>query len=123
MVKYFFDSYAINELVKGNPLYAKYGNEVVVITQFNLVEIYWSFMNDFDEKKANELYTYFKDCVAPIEDVVIQNAIKFRKENKKRKLSYADCIGYCYALYHNLLFLTGDKEFEKLPYVEFLRKD
>ena len=123
MVKYFFDSYAIIELVKGNPLYAKYGDQLVLITQFNLAEIYWSFLNDFDDRKAKELYSYFKDCVVPVEDAVLQDAIQFRKENKKRKLSYADCIGYSYALHHNLLFLTGDKEFEKLPHVEFQRKD
>lgn len=123
MVKYFFDSYAIIEIVKGNPLYAKYVEEVVIITQFNLVDIYWSFFNDFGEEKAKELYAYFKECVVPVDDIVLQEAIKFRKENKKRDLSYADGIGYTYALQNGLLFLTGDKGFEKLPYVEFLRKD
>lgn len=122
-MKYFFDSYAIIEIVKGNPLYAKYAYEVVILTQFNLAEIYWSFLKDFPEEKAKELYWSFRECVVPVEDIVLQNAMKFRKEHKKRRLSYADCIGYCYALHHNLFFLTGDKEFEKLPHVEFQRKD
>jgi predicted nucleic acid-binding protein len=47
--------------------------------------------------------------------------MKFRKKNKKRNLSYADCIGYIYALKNNLIFLTGDKEFEDLKNVEFVK--
>lgn len=123
MVKYFFDSYAVIELVKGNPLYAKYANEVVVITLFNLVEIYWSFVNDYGEEKAKQLYENFKECVVPINDTIIQEAVKLRKENKKRNLSYADCIGYVYAIQNKLLFLTGDKEFENMLHVDFVRKN
>lgn len=123
MVKYFFDSYAIIEIVKGSPSYAPFSDEVVVITLFNLVEIYWSFVLDFGEEKAKQLYQNFKECVVSINDSVIQEAIKFRKENKKRNLSYADCIGYIYARQNNLLFLTGDKEFERMPNVMFVKKD
>lgn len=122
MVKYFFDSYAIIEIVKGNPSYACFSNELVTITIFNLVEIYWSFLLDYDEKKAKQLYTMFKDCTTNFDDSVIYEAIKFRKENKKKNLSYADCIGYVYARENDLVFLTGDKEFENMPNVEFVKK-
>ena len=121
MVTYFFDSYAIIELIKGNPNYAKYSEEPVIITIFNLTEIYWSVINDFDEEKANEIYRKFKDCVVELNDSVIKEAVKFRKINKKKDLSYADCIGYTYAISNNLLFLTGDKEFENLKSVEFVK--
>lgn len=121
MVKYFFDSYAIIELVKGNPSYARFSDELVVITIFNLVEIYWSFVLDFGEEKAKELYLHFKECVVPIPDSVIQDAITFRKENKRKNLSYADCLGYIYARQNNLLFLTGDKEFQGLEHVVFVK--
>ena len=94
MVKYFFDSYAIIELIKGNFAYAKYSEEVVVLTLFNLVEIYWSFVHDFAEEKANALYAHFRECVVPINDSIVQEAVLFRKANKKKNLSYADCIGY-----------------------------
>ncbi len=122
MVKYFFDSYAIIEVVKGNPSYARFSNELITLTLFNLVEIYWSFVLDFDEKKAKQLYAMFKECIVPIKEIVIQEAIRFRKENKKRNLSYADCIGYIYARQNDLVFLTGDKEFENMPNVEFVKK-
>lgn len=123
MVKYFFDSYAIIEIVKGSSSYAPFSDEVVVITLFNLVEIYWSFVLDFGEEKAKELYSRFKECVVPISDSVIQEAVKFRKENKKKNLSYADCIGYVYANQNKLLFLTGDKEFQNMSNVMFVKKD
>lgn len=121
MVRYFFDSYAIIEILKANPNYLKYSQHDVIITIFNLVEIYWSVLNDFGEEKANEIYDKFNDCVVLINEDVIKEAVKFRKENKRKNLSYADCIGYIYALKNDLLFLTGDKEFEIMKNVEFVK--
>ncbi len=40
VVTYFWDSYAIIELINGNPNYARYSNENIFITIFNLAEIY-----------------------------------------------------------------------------------
>lgn len=121
MVGYFFDSYAVIEIVKGNPNYAKYTQEVVVITIFNLVELYWSFLNDFGEEKANALYKQFRECVTDIGDSVLKEAIRFRKKHKRLNLSYADCIGYVTASQLGLRFLTGDKEFERFDNVEFVK--
>ncbi len=121
MVGYFFDSYAVIELVKGNPNYAKYTQELVIITVFNLVELYWSFLNDFGEEQADVLYKQFRECVIDIDDDIIQEAIRFRKQNKKLDLSYADCIGYTTACKKGLRFLTGDRAFEHIAHVEFVR--
>lgn len=121
IVHYFYDSYAIIELVKGNQNYLKYGDEVVTITIFNLAEIYWSVLNDFDENTAENIYRKFRDSVIDIDDETLKEAIKFRKKYKKNNLSYTDCIGYIYALKHKLVFLTGDKEFENLENVEFVK--
>ena len=119
-LKYFFDSYAIIELEKGNPDYFKFKDEIITITVFNLAEIYWSFLNDVG-KMADKLYESYKRCVVMIPDSVLKEAIKFRKNNKSKNLSYADCIGYMYALKNNLIFLTGDKEFKDLKNVEFVK--
>lgn len=121
MVEYFFDSYAIVELVKSNPNYSKYLNEVPTFTIFNLAEIYWSILRDFNEKEANEVYEEIKTFVIGIEDDILKEAVKFRLKNKKRNLSYADCIGYITSQRYNLLFLTGDKEFEGIKGVEFVK--
>ena len=119
--QYFFDSYAVIEILKFNPNYLKYSNVNIVITTFNLVEICWSVLLDFGEEKMQEIYNRFKDCVYELDEPVIINAIKFRKKYKNRDLSYTDCIGYIFAKQNNLIFLTGDKEFKDLPNVEFVK--
>ena len=119
--EYFWDTYAIAELIHGNPNYAKYISEPVTITVFNLVEIYWIAINEYDEKKADIIYEKYCQCVVEFSDEILKKAVKFRKENKKKDLSYADCIGYIYALEKNMRFLTGDKEFEGMKNVEFVK--
>src|SRR5688572_7357296 len=121
-VAYFFDTYALVEIVKANVKYEVYSGEKVTITLFNLVELYWSVLSDFGESKADDVFTQFRTSVVEIEDAVLKEAVKFRKEQKKRDLSYTDCIGYIYAKHHGMKFLTGDKEFENMENVEFVRK-
>lgn len=121
-LKYFFDSYAIIELIKENPKYSPYLDEEIILTLFNLAEIYWSVLNDFGEEKAEEIYSKFRNNVVEIDDETLKEAIRFRKEYKKQDLSYTDCIGYIYAKRNNLKFLTGDNKFEHLPFTEFVKK-
>lgn len=52
---------------------------------------------------------------------IVNKASKFRYQNRRKKLSMTDCIGYIYAKENNLVFLTGDKEFNGLPNVEFVK--
>jgi uncharacterized protein len=119
--RYFFDTYAIIEIINGNPGYAKYSTEEVIITIFNLVEIYWVALREYAEREADEIYEKYRESAEEINDETLKEAIKFRKKNKKKDLSYADCIGYIYALEHDMVFLTGDKEFEGLKNVEFVK--
>tara|TARA_Y100000034_G_scaffold31356_1_gene38363 strand:- start:1113 stop:1478 length:366 start_codon:yes stop_codon:yes gene_type:complete len=121
MSDYFFDSYAIIELLRGNPNYAMFVNEPVLLTVFNLVEIYWFALREYSEKDAEKIYEKYSQSVIELDDEILKEAIKFRKKNKKMDLSYADCIGYIYALKNNLVFLTGDKEFKNMKNVEFVK--
>lgn len=121
IVKYFFDSYAVIEVTKGNPNYAKYIQEEVLITIFNLAEIYFSAITNLSDAAAEEIYDKYKNNLVEISDEILKEAMKFRKKNKKRNLSYADCIGYIYSLRNSLRFLTGDKEFQGLENVEFVK--
>ena len=121
-VEYFFDTYAIIEILEKNLSYEKYNDKEVVITIFNLAEIYWSCLGNFNENELNKIYEEYKEAVVEIDDETLKEAIKFRKEHKKRDLSYTDAIGYIYAKRHNMIFLTGDKEFEDLENVEFVKK-
>lgn len=121
-LKYFFDSYAIIEIIKENPNYMPYLSEEAILTIFNLAEIYWSALLDYNEEKANTILNTYIKAVVEIDDDTLKEAIKFRKEHKKQDLSYTDCIGYIFAKRKNLKFLTGDSKFEHLPFVEFVKK-
>ena len=120
-MKYFFDTYALIELVKNNPNYITYSGSVVITTIFNLAELYYAILRDYNEERAKTIYDKFKECVNEVSDDVIFEAMKFRLKRKNQNLLYTDCIGYNYALMHNLKFLTGDKEFRDLDNVEFVK--
>ena len=120
MAGYFFDTYALVEIIKNNPGYVKYFDEIITTTRYNLIELYYSLLKDLGEEKAKDGYFKFRDYVVEANDDTIFEAMRIKLKNKG--LSYVDCIGYSYALKHNILFLTGDKEFEKMKNVEFIKK-
>ncbi len=120
-VGYFFDSYAIIELTNGNPRYARFSDEVITLTIFNLVEIVYSAFQQMGEEKAKEVYEKFFDCIQEIDEEIVFEALKLKQKYKKRDLSYADCLGYAFAKQRNLRFLTGDSKFEDVENVEFVK--
>lgn len=120
-IKYFFDNYAIIEMIKYNLDYLDFIDEEITLTIFNLAEIYCSLLKDYGEEKANTLYDNYKDSIVEIPDEVLKQAMKFKIKHKKKRLSYTDCLGYVYALNSNLIFLTGDKEFENMQNVKFVK--
>lgn len=119
MVGYFFDSYAIIELLKKNPNFKKYEECPIITTIFNKMEVAWWASGLVDEKftkiVTNSLFGQ------EISDDIIVEAVILRRKEKRRNFSYADCVGYCFARKNNLIFLTGDKEFKDLPGVEFMK--
>ncbi len=119
---FFLDSYAMVEIAKGNEKYKKYLNEDIFTSVFNLYELYCALMRDYSEEIAKEFFYQFKKYILQIKDEHIFEASKFKLKHKKKCFSYADCIGYIMAFNYNLKFLTGDKEFEKLDNVEFVKK-
>lgn len=120
-ISYFFDTYAIIEVIKQNLSYEKYLQEPTTLTIFNLVELYAIVLRDHGEEKANTVYATYKESVVEIDDETLKEAVKFRKSMNKRQLSYADCIGYIYAKRHDMRFLTGDPQFESFENVEFVK--
>lgn len=118
---YFWDSYAVIELIKGNINYVNYSDYPIKITIFNIVEIYWFVLNEYGEERANKIFDDLKSSILKVNDEILKEAVKFRKGvYKNKKISYADGIGYIAALKNNMKFLTGDKAFENLDNVEFV---
>ncbi|MDP3027577.1 MAG: PIN domain-containing protein [Nanoarchaeota archaeon] len=120
-MNYFLDTYALIEIVKGNINYKKYLESEFYTSIFNLYEFYFYLLRDFNEEIAGKFFKQFKDRVINIEDEHIFKASQFKRDNKKKNFSYADCLGYAMALIYELRFLTGDKEFEKFENVEFVK--
>lgn len=118
---YFFDTYAIIEIVKENKSYTRYVSKKATTTIFNLAEIYFVALRDLSEDKANTIYNEYKKAVVNLDDETLKEAVKFKKLMNNRQISYTDSIGYIYAKRHNMKFLTGDKEFENLENVEFVK--
>ena len=119
---YFFDTYAIIEVIKGNPNYSRFSDKTIVTSINNVVEVYYHFLKELGEDMANKIINSIEFVLV---DISISTAVKsciFRYKYKKRKMSYIDCIGYMVAVSNNLLFLTGDKEFVDIDNVEFVKK-
>ncbi len=121
MVDLFFDTYALIELTKSNPNYVKVSDEIVVTTRFNLVELFYRILEDFGEKRAEEVFHKFEECEAHVPDDILFKAMLFRLKNKKKGFSYVDCIGYVFSLENKMRFLTGDNAFKDMNNVEFVK--
>ena len=121
-MSYFFDTYAIIEIIKGNEKYEFVNENTIITSVTNLAELYYALLL---EKKKEIVDTIIKKLNLQLVEITSQDAIEaayFRYKNKKLFLSYIDCLGYVLALKSNLNFLTGDKGFKNLKNVEFVSK-
>ena len=118
-MKFFLDTYALIEIIKGNEAYSKYINEELFTSVLNLYELFYIILRDFGEERAKELFYEFSDLLIAIEDVHIFSASKFKLKHKN--ISYADALGYVIAEKEYMKFLTGDGQFKALSNVEFVK--
>ncbi|MBI5797432.1 PIN domain-containing protein [Candidatus Woesearchaeota archaeon] len=119
---YFFDTYALIEVIKGSKNYREFSTFTsMVITKLQLMELYYSVLCESGKERADFYYDFFSPSSIVIKDETIKNAMLFRSQHKKRRLSYVDCLGYIFALEKGIPFLTGDKEFEQFPNVCFVK--
>lgn len=119
----FLDTYAIIAIDTGSDSYSKYtlNPEESVTTIFNLAEAYFVYLKKFGEREADEMYDTAREMIVPIDDSVIKEAMRFKLANLKKRLSFADCIGYMTALKLKAKFITGDYAFKGLDNVEFVK--
>ena len=116
-----FDTYAIIEIIEGNKNYQPYINEEITINEFILAELSYWLIRDHGKEKALNYIEKYKQYVKKADANIIFQAMLFRYKYKKKKLSMADCISYIMSIRSNVKFLTGDKEFENFPNVEFVK--
>lgn len=122
MTEYFyFDSYALIEIILGNKNYEPYVGKGMIITKLNVFEVFYSFIKNGDEKTALSALNSLILSVVEYDANTIQLAARLKLIRKKDNLSMADCIGYITAKRFGAKFLTGDKEFENMLNVEFVK--
>ena len=120
-VKYFFDTYALFEIIGSNENYLKFSDEEIVTSILNLGELYYGLLKSHNKKIALYWFNKFKNYATPISDESIRKAMDFKFENRKKSFSFIDCAGYATAKEHGLVFLTGDNEFKGMENVEFVK--
>ncbi len=120
-MNYFFDSYAIIEILKQNPNYDKFQEFDIITSDLNIGEVYYYLLKTLGKDQADIWYQNLNVKIYPIDTNCVVNSIIFRYQNKKKKLSMVDCVGYKLSLKHNIKFLTGDHEFKDLPNVEYIK--
>jgi uncharacterized protein len=120
---FFFDSYALIEIYEKNINYEKYSKYNVVTSYLQVYEVYYSLIkNGYNSEEIKDFFSFLKNLCVDLNFEWIPKSVKFRREYKKRDLSYADCLGYIISKELGIKFLTGDKEFKDLPNVEFVKK-
>ena len=118
---YFFDSYALLEMLHQNENYAPYRQAKLVTTKLNLFEVYSACTRDYGTRYAQEVFEQLKGHASELEEDVIPGAAALRIRLSQKRMSMTDVIGYVTAAKKGIRFLTGDRQFEDLPNVEFVR--
>jgi len=117
---FFFDTYAIIEVVRGNPKYQKYINCSIITTVFNLAELNYNLKKEKDKVTADNITDKYKDEVVEVTIEDVKNAMDLKIKNKN--MSIPDVIGYVVAERQEVKFLTGDEDFKHFDNVEFVKK-
>jgi len=116
---FLLDTYAFFEFIAGNKEYKKYLGKKSATTVFNMAELNYNLKKEMSKRKADSYTTKYSKMLVDVtvEDILLAGDLK--REN--RLLSLPDCIGYVTAKRIGAKFLTGDKEFEKMKDVEFVK--
>ncbi len=118
---YLFDTYALIEMALVNSNYARYLDFTLVTTPLNVGEFYSYLIKAYGKQTAKEKLKTLSFRLVGLTQQLIEESTEFKTENNKKKLSWADCIGYVAAKQLKLKFLTGDSQFKGVPNVEFVK--
>ena len=116
-----FDTYAIMEIIKGNPKYEPYIDSKIIINNFIFAELCYNLYKG-NNLKVEEYSQKYSQFISSLKPEWIKEAMRFRIKWKDRNVSMTDCISYIMAQELGIKILTGDKEFENIEGVEFVKK-
>ena len=117
---FLFDTYALMEIIDKNHNYIQYTEKNTIINDFIFAELCYSLARD-KAKNSGEITDRLKSAILHAKPEWIKEAMEFRIKWKDRGVSMTDCISYIMSQKLGIKFLTGDKEFENLENVEFVK--
>jgi len=115
------DTYALMEIAQGNPKFATYITQDFTVTELTLAEFYAVLLREHDEATADSWLKKLSGFSEPTDVETLIEAVKFRYEHRKKRISFFDAAGYMHSKRRGYVFVTGDKEFEKLSGVEYVK--
>ena len=114
------DTYALVEINNGSPKFANFLNEEIAIADVTMAEFYGYLYRKYDLKTADYWHRRLRFLCKPVSREVMIKAVMFKVDNSREGLSFFDCVGYTFAVENGMKFVTGDKEFQNKPGVEFM---
>ena len=99
------DTYALIEIAKGNPKFMEYLDINFVTTDLNLAELYSVILREEGSKNADFWFKKLEPYSVPVDKLILIEAVKFRRENKKQNISFFDAVGYIFALANKYIFV------------------
>ncbi len=118
---FFFDTYALIEISKGNPNYDDFKGKVnMMLNSLNLLEYAYYLLRENKENKIKETFEQLSKFSVEYDNDILTKAARMKFRYKQEKLSFVDCIGYQLAKKYCFKFLTGDSKFKGKENVEFV---
>lgn len=117
---YFFDTYALFEIIRGNPKYERYRDAIPILTILNIIELNLGLNKEFGKNVADSYMKKYWPYKTEILSRDIEHAVDIKIKNKD--LSIPDVVGFAVAKRLGIKFLTGDEGFRHMNNVEFVKK-
>jgi predicted nucleic acid-binding protein len=121
MSEYVFDAYALFEILHGNSSYHAYTEQTPIVNPFILGEYCHGLLKEMEYEKAHRLAHEYEPFSQSVDVRLMLDASTMKRKYSKQNLSFTDCIGYLHAKKMGVKFLTGDKQFEHMENVEFVK--
>ena len=120
--KFYFDTYALIEIYKGNPKFEKYREGIkIILNKLNLFELAYVLFKEGKKNDIKDAFQNYSKFNVDYDNVALAEAAEMKFKHLKERLSFIDCIGYILAKKNNAKFLTGDEKFRHKENVEFVK--
>ncbi len=115
------DIYALVEIALANEKFSILLTDDILITDITMAEFYYVILQKYNQPTADFWYRKLSHYCSQVPLHMLIKAVIFRYENRKKGLSFFDCAGYIFARENKHVFVTGDKEFENMDGVLYLK--